>query len=91
MADRRVFWQINVSDYWEVYLSAHTRPCGAQLFGSISAAVPGLLLVKHVSSVGMDLLASTHGGSDLDFTPEAAETEIFIFCHVFLLFQKSPD
>lgn len=62
--------------------SQHTRPCGAELFGSISAAVPGLLLVKHVSSVETDLLGSTYESSDLDFTPEAAETDFFFFSRV---------
>lgn len=57
----------------------HTRACGADLFGSISAAMPGLLLVKHVSSVETDLLGSTYGSNDLDFTPEARETDFFFF------------
>lgn len=56
-----------------------TQPCGAELFGSISAAVSGLLLVKHVSSVETDLLGNPYGSSDLDFTPEAGETEFFFF------------
>lgn len=62
----------------------HTRPCGAELFSSISVAVPSLLLVKHVSSVEMDLLGSTYGSSDLDFTPEAGKTDFLFFLpHVF--------
>lgn len=63
----RLMWVITGS----IPLSRDT-PCSTELFSSISASMPGLL-VKHVSSVKTDKLSCTHGGSDPDQTPGATK------------------